>query len=262
MSIPDSDFELCDRCFKGCKSLCRVTFGSSSSLELIGIQCFEGCNLIEFEIPGTVGSIGGRVFCNCPLPRGVICRDGCRFCVFDGFILSRDCYRCFCSYGILSSVCIPDSVRELCDRCFGGCKNLRYVSFGSSSSVERIGAYCFKRSGVEEVDIPDSVCELCDGCFKGCKSLRCVTFGSSSSVERISAYCFAYSGVEEVIIPDGVRELCDGCFDECKSLCRVTFGSSSSVERIGAYCFAYSGVEEVIIPDSVRELCDNCFRNC
>ena len=40
VSIPDGVCELCDRCFKGCRSLHRVSFGPSSSLERIGFQAF------------------------------------------------------------------------------------------------------------------------------------------------------------------------------------------------------------------------------
>ena len=46
VSIPDGVRELCDRCFKQCERLCRVTFGSSSQLERIGDSCFE-CSGIE-----------------------------------------------------------------------------------------------------------------------------------------------------------------------------------------------------------------------
>ena len=51
----------------------------------------------------------------------------------------------------LRDVSIPNNFRELCDRCFEGCESLRRVTFGSSSSLERIGAECFNGSGVEEV---------------------------------------------------------------------------------------------------------------
>ena len=68
------------------------------------------------------------------------------------------------------------------------------MTFGPSSSLERIGVEAFGAvdvdgestpCGLEEIRIPDSVRELCDGCFKGCKGLRRVTFGPSSSLERI-----------------------------------------------------------------------------
>ena len=262
VSIPDCVPELSDCCFSRCASLRRVTFGSSSWLERIGTRCFAECGLIQFRIPDTVGSIDSGAFGECRLPGGIICGDDCCFCAFAGLVLSHDCERCICSYGVSSFVSIPDSVRELCQGCFIWCKSLRRVIFGSSSSLERIGVSCFKWSGLEEVSIPDSVHELCDGCFRRCGSLRRVTFGSSPSLERIGVSCFKWSGLEEVSIPDSVRELCKDCFKRCSRLRRVTFGGSSSLERIGVYCFARSGVEEVNIPDSVCELCKGCFKWC
>ena len=90
----------------------------------------------------------------------------------------------------LREVSIPNNVRELCDCCFYECESLRRVTFGSSSSLERIGVSCFVGSGVEEVSIPDGVRELCDHCFYECKRLRRVNFGSSSSLERIGVGAF------------------------------------------------------------------------
>ena len=55
---------------------------------------------------------------------------------------------------LLRDVSIPNHVRELYDCCFQGCRSLCRVTFGSSSSIERIGVSCFKRCGVEEVNIP------------------------------------------------------------------------------------------------------------
>ena len=193
ISIPDSVRELCDGCFNGCKSLRRVTFGPSSSLESIGAHCFYRCGLVRFEIPAPVRAIGGGAFGECVLTGGIVCRDGCSFRALEGLVLSDDFRICFSSYGVLSSVCVPDSVRELCDCCFNGCWSLRRVTFGRSSSLERIGVSCFEWSGVEEISVPDSVRELCDCCFNGCESLRRVTFGPSSSLERIGFHALPRS---------------------------------------------------------------------
>ena len=142
VSIPDGIRELCDRCFYWCKRLRRVNFGSSSSLERIGMLCFAGSGLLDFEIPSTTGAIGGGAFSECRLPGGFICGDGCGFRALGGLILSHDCELCYSSYGVLSSVFIPDGVCELCDDCFARCESLRRVTFGSSSSLERIGDSC------------------------------------------------------------------------------------------------------------------------
>ena len=182
VNIPDSVHELGDDCFYRCSCLRRVIFGPLSSLERIGRWCFSGCGLVEFKMPVSVRVIGDGAFSGCPLPGGVICRDGCRFRTFNGLVLSHDCELCYCSYGVLFSVCIPDSVRELCDHCFEWCTSLCRVTFGSSSSLERLGISCFESSQVGEVSIPDGVRELCDYCFKGCMCLYRVIFGPSSSL--------------------------------------------------------------------------------
>ena len=143
---------------------------------------------------------------------GVLCRDD--------WIDFRDEIR---------EVSIPNNVSELCEGCFKGCASLRHVTFGPSSSLERIGVSCFQETGVEEFAVPDGVRELCEGCFRGCSSLHHVTFGPSSPLKRIGVSCFQCSGVEDVSVPDGVRELCEGCFRGCRSLRRVTFGPSSSL---------------------------------
>ena len=41
------------------------------------------------------------------------------------------------------AISIPDSVVELCDRCFIGCLGLRCVKFGPLASLERMGVSCF-----------------------------------------------------------------------------------------------------------------------
>ena len=54
VSIPRNVRELCDGCFKGCKSLRRVTFGPASLLERIGVSCFDGSCVEELSIPDGV----------------------------------------------------------------------------------------------------------------------------------------------------------------------------------------------------------------
>ena len=51
VSIPSNMSELCDGCFLGCKSLRRVAFGSSSSLEVIGVSCFHWARVEEVRNP-------------------------------------------------------------------------------------------------------------------------------------------------------------------------------------------------------------------
>ena len=99
-------------------------------------------------------------------------------------------------FGQIQEVSIADNASELCDGCFKVCKSLRCVTFGSSSSLERIGVSCFQGTAIVEAAIPDGARELCDFAFYECKSLFCVKFGFASSLERIGDFCFGNSGQE------------------------------------------------------------------
>ena len=72
VSIPPSVSELCDDCFKGCKSIRRVTFGPASSLERIGRGCFEDSGVEEVTIPDSVRELCDGCFKVCKSLRRVI----------------------------------------------------------------------------------------------------------------------------------------------------------------------------------------------
>ena len=91
---------------------------------------------------------------------------------------------------MIEEISIPDSVRELGDKCFFWCEKLRRVSFGACSTLELIGVMAFSRTMIEEISIPDSVRELGDECFLKCKKLHRVMFGACSRLERIGVRCF------------------------------------------------------------------------
>ena len=162
----------------------------------------------------------------------------------------------------LRVVVIPDSVEELCAKCFYDCDGLSHVTFGESSCLKRVGVEAFYKCGLREIHIPDSVEELCDRCFAWCESLSRVAFHQSSSLKRIGFDAFYRSGLEEIRIPDSVEELCNMCFYGCDRLSMVTFGESSSLKRIGVDVFTGTSLRKIHIPDNVEELCDNCFYWC
>ena len=291
--VPDSVRELCEDCFNGCSGLRRVTFGSSSSLERIGDSCFRCSGLEEVSIPDSVRDLGKSCFGLCTRLHRVtfgssssLERIGIN--AFETKVFGAD--GCYWSCQLVE-ITIPDSVRELSRGCFAACASLRYVRFGSSSRLEKIGAEAFKAHGglrvfvesrIVEIHIPDSVRELSDSCFKGCRNLRRVIFGPSSSLARIGVEAFGPErcgsfravtcGLVEIAIPDSVRELGNGCFKGCRNLRRVIFGPSSSLVRIGVEAFASAatdfgetspcGLVEISIPDSVCTLGDRCFKGC
>ena len=64
----------------------------------------------------------------------------------------------------LYEIAVPATVRELSDRCFGGCETLKDVTLGFSSLLEVIGVESFSGTSIREVRIPDNVRRLCERC--------------------------------------------------------------------------------------------------
>ena len=137
VSIPNNVRELCHDCFQGSASLRRVIFGSSSSLQKIGVSCFEGTAIEEVTIPDGVGQLCDGCFMGCANLRRVTFGSSSSL----GWIGVS----CFLGTAI-EEITIPDSVRALGEWCFQGCERLHSVTFGPSSSLGRIGVSCFLRS--------------------------------------------------------------------------------------------------------------------
>ena len=95
-----------------------MTFGPSALLDPVSALCFYGCGLVDFEIPASVRAIcvGLVGVVESTLTGGIMCGDGC----------------CFCSYGLLQSLSVPDNARELDEGCFRGRQSLPRVTFGPS----------------------------------------------------------------------------------------------------------------------------------
>ena len=98
----------------------------------------------------------------------------------------------------LTSIKIPDSV-----------KNIRYRAFESCTSLTSIS-------------IPNSVESIGDDAFAGCTSLTSISI--PNSVESIGVWAFAYcTSLISIEIPNSVKFIGDCAFDTCVSLKEVVF---------------------------------------
>ena len=188
LSIPDNVRELCSECCS-CPLLRLVTFGKSSKLERIGSWAFSGTKLRELQVPDSVRVIG-KSCCRMSGMHEAIGLTKLRTLTFGvSSRLERICSAAF-EQARVADLYIPDSVYEICERCFSHCSNLRSVRFGSFPQIQRIGDSAFSETAIEEFDVPDSVCEIGSMCFAWCKDLRSVRFGPASQLERIGCRAF------------------------------------------------------------------------
>lgn len=125
-----------------------------------------GKNDKNYEIPGSVTSIGNSAFGECRS---------------------------------LTNITIPDSVTSISENAFYGCASLTSVTI--PNSVTSIGSYAFRYcTSLVSVTIPDSVTSIGDYAFKSCTNLKSIIvltpdckFGSYIVEENVKIYGFANS---------------------------------------------------------------------
>ena len=182
---------------------------------------------------------------------------------------------------------IKETTEIICDRAFFVCINL--TSIGVPNSVKDIGEWAFAGcSLLSSIDIPNSVISIGNNAFAGCLSLKYISIPESviclngnpfgdceGEIECLSAnfiyeddvlfnkdkseiISFRNQEIESYIIPDSVTSIGDGAFGCCSSL-RSLF-IPNSVTSIGDGAFdGCSSLRSLVIPDSVVNIKGNPF---
>ena len=263
IEIPEFVTELGRECFYRCHSLSLVTFGSLSSLLVIGESCFSETMIVEISIPNRVRKLERRCFYNCKRLSRVIISPSSSLTEFGQEAFSGEYDRNGDGGGCpIAEIFIPDSVKKIGDRCFYNCKRLSRVSISPSSSLKEFDNGAFSSSdAITEIFIPDSVKRIGKRCFYNCKRLSRVIISPSSSLTEFGEE--AFSGecdsdgeggacpITEIFLPDTVKIIGSRCFERCTKLEQVTFVSLPSIEVLGDDAFSMTKVEHV--EERIRE---------
>ena len=181
----------------------------------------------------------------------------------------------------ITSVLIPECVKEIGDNAFYDCKSL--TSINIPDSVTSIGDWAFfDCSSLTSITIPDSVTSIGDSAFVNCSSLTSVTIPDSVTSIEEGAFC-GCSSLTSITIPDSVTSIEGEAFSNCSKLTSITI--PDSVTYIGYDAFEstpwlknyskdfvivgngclikYKGKGTCIsIPDSVTNIGYNAFKGC
>ena len=182
---------------------------------------------------------------------------------------------------------IKETTEIICDRAFFVCINLTSISV--PNSVKDIGEWAFAGcSLLSSIDIPNSVISIGNNAFAGCLSLKYISIPESviclngnpfgdceGEIECLSAnfiyeddvlfnrdkseiISFRNQEIESYIIPDSVTSIGDGAFGCCSSLSSLFI--PNSVTSIGDGAFeGCSSLSSLVIPDSVVNIKGNSF---
>ncbi len=184
IEIPDTVKVLGAGTFKNCHKLKHVKL--PRDLKEIPKECFSCCDLYELEIPNGVERIGEEAFY----------AFGYRYDYLSN----------------LKKITIPDSVKEIEQFAFFGCK-LEEIIFSPQSQLEVIDNSAFGEcKSLTKITFPPNLKEL-KAVFSNCTSLTEVTL--PSSLEILDGVIFRDTLISEVVIPHSLKKMGLRPFPEC-----------------------------------------------
>lgn len=173
----------------------------------------------------------------------------------------------------LTSISLPNTIKEIYRYSFEGCDNLTSVHISDLSAwckIDYMGepsstnpleyAHHLFLNGKEitELNIPSDITSIKKYAFSGAQYITKVTF--PKNLTSIGREAFKYSGLTEVNIPDGVTEL-SFCTFAYSNLIKASIPNSVTV--IGEESFKYCvNLESIEIGTGLNKIKYNAFTGC
>ncbi len=159
----------------------------------------------------------------------------------------------------LTSVTIPDGVKNIGDYAFAGCTNLKSVVL--PDSVTSIGECVFQLcKNLESVRLPNGITSIEIDTFRDCRSLVSVVIPEGVTSIGIGAFSECES-LTSIIIPDTVTNIGNYAFQSCKSLTSIVF--EANITSIGKWAFSYcEKLTSVTIPKNIKSIGESSFSGC
>ena len=167
----------------------------------------------------------------------------------------------------LTSIVIPEGVTKIGRCAFLGCTSLTdiAVSVGNSSYVSKNNC-CLSKDlrrlifGCRTSIIPEGVSVIEEYAFYGCTGLACIVI--PEGVTKIDWDAFSgCTGLTNIVIPDSVTEINGGAFFGCTSLTSIVI--PKGVTKIGGDAFrGCTSLTSVVIPEGVTKIDWDAFSGC
>lgn len=112
----------------------------------------------------------------------------------------------------ITSVTIPNTVKEIGGFIFDGCTGLKTVTI--PDSVESMWQYAFTRTSLVEIELPGSIKHIIPFAFFDSKDLRTVRLNEGT--EKILAWAFkGCESLTDVYMPESLTDISDKAFEGC-----------------------------------------------
>ena len=168
----------------------------------------------------------------------------------------------------ITSVELPDSIKEIEEQAFFDCDGLTSVRISKSvTNIENRAFLRCRRLKSIVVDPDNPVYSSVSGLLlsKDGKTLHTIPSGMKSvnipeGVEKIDSGACSDGFVKSVIIPQSVKSIGAFAFSYCRKLRTVTI--PESVQSIGDGAFYACNLASVIIPDGLKSIGEEAFKDC
>ena len=155
----------------------------------------------------------------------------------------------------ITSVVIPDTVREIADNAFVNCFNIISVKMGAN--VEVIGDNAFDGE-FEEIVLPNTLKVIEENAFA---SVPLKVLSIPNQVEEIGSGAFLSADIENLTIPGNVKIVGKEAFYYCNRLENVVI--EEGVEIIEDLVFENcESLKTITIPSTVTEIGEHTFNGC
>ena len=193
ITIPSSLIRIERNAFEFAENLSNINIPVNSNLQFVGEEAFYATKLKTFFFPNSLQYIGPDAFNYTDLTEVNIPNS-----VMDFFCGFEGCKK-------LTKVILPQNIKEIPNRCFVGCSQLKQIEIPQGTI--KIGKYAFMDSGLETIIIPNTIKE---GAFRNCQNLRKINIGKG--VLSIGEESFANNRLVSIDIPRSVNSIGQNAF--------------------------------------------------
>ena len=154
----------------------------------------------------------------------------------------------------LTSINIPDSVKSIGNDVFYDCSSLKSITL--PYSITSIGERTFSNcSSLKSITLPNSITSIGEGAFSNCSSLESITLPNSITSIGHSAF-YNCSSLKSITLPNSVTSIGMRAFD-CPNLTSVTWNAKRCTDLTDYtyYPFGYDGkIKTFVFGDSVEHI--------
>ena len=159
----------------------------------------------------------------------------------------------------VTSVTLPDTLREIGDYVFLGCKRLASVTI--PDGVTKIGRAAFRDcTSLVTVKMPDTVRSIEQEAFYNCDLLSDLELPAGLTSIGSTAF-HECAALKNITIPSGIKSIEGETFCGCAGLTSITIPSSVTSIGNGAF-YGCSGLTSITIPNSVTSIGSGAFSRC